>query len=87
MKRVRRRKTRLDYTTLTPVEVYDHVVAGTIKTFPNGYVIPENMKPILREVVLSRLKLTRKDICEKLSYKYLMPYFISGSRKAFNNSI
>ena len=87
MKRIWRKPSGLDYSTLTPVQVYDHVVSGTIKTFPNGYVVPENMKPILREVVLNRLKLTRQEICDKLSYNYLRPFSISGSRKAFNDNI
>lgn len=87
MKRKRRRKLGIDFTTLTPVEVYELLVSRTILTFPNAYVVPENMKPILREVFLNRLKLTREEICKNINDEYLMQYSLGGARKAFNQSI
>lgn len=87
MKRRRRNKSGLDYANLTPVQVYDYVVAGRILTFPNGYVIPENMKEILREVILNRHKLKREQICQNVNYTYLKRYQLGGARRAFNSSI
>lgn len=87
MKRRRRNKSGLDYATLTPVQVYDYVVAGRILTFPNGYVIPENMKEILREVILKRHKLTREQICKKVNYNYLKQFQLGGARRAFDSNI
>lgn len=87
MKRTRRKPSGLDYATLTPVQVYDHVVAGTILTFPNGFVCPENMKPIIREVILNRNKLTRKEIRIKLNASYLREYNLGGAIKSFHTNI
>lgn len=87
MKKRRRNKRGLDYVNLTPIEVYDYLVAGKIQTFPNAYVIPENMKPILREVALNRLKLSREEICKNINDEYLKQYYLGGIRKAFNQSI
>jgi len=87
MNKGRRKKSGIDYTTLTPVEVYDLVVARTILTFPSDFVVPENMKPILREVLLNRLNLKREEICKNVDDEYLRKYFLGGARKAFNQSI
>lgn len=86
-KRKRRPPSGLDYTSLTAVQVYDYVVAGRILTFPNGYVIPENMKEILREVILKRHKLTKEEICKKVNYTYLKRFQLGGARRAFNGSM
>lgn len=87
MKRRRRKSSKLDYTKLTPVEVYNHVLKGTLLTFPNGYVTPENMKPIIREVILNRNKLTREEICDKVNTTYLREYNLGGAIKAFRTKI
>jgi len=87
MKRKRRKSSELDYTKLSSIDVYNYVVAGKLLKFPNGFVTPSNMKEILREVILNRLKFTREDICQKLSYSYLKKIHLGGSRKAFDTNI
>ena len=87
MKKRRKNTSNIDYTKLTSIEVYDYLVAGKILKFPNGFVTPHNMKEIVREVVLNRLKLTREEICKKLSYIYLRKYKLGGSKRAFNSNI
>ncbi len=80
-------QSKLDYSNLSMVEVYDHLVAGTILKFPNGYINKQNMKELLREVILNRHKLSREDICNKLSYEYLKKHNLGGSRKAFDSNM
>lgn len=80
-------KIKLDVEVLSPLEVYECVLNGTLKRFPYGYVSAPNMKEILRYVILEKLKLSREDICKKLSYVFLRKYKLGGSRLAFNSSI
>lgn len=70
----------------SPIEIYDFVIDGTLNMFPNYYVTKENMKPVLREVLLNREGLKREDIC-KINYRYLSKYRLSGAKIAFNGSI
>lgn len=84
MSNKRRRKSRIDISKLSPLEVYDCLLSGEIGRFPNNYVTRENMKEIIREVILNRLKFTREDICQKLTYPFLGNYSLGGSKKAFN---
>lgn len=72
---------------LSPLEVYQLVLDGTLKRFPYGYVSAPNMKEILRYVVLEKLDMSREDICKKLSYVLLRKYKLGGSRLAFDASI
>lgn len=77
----------LDFTNFTPVEVYDYLVSGKILKFPNGFVTPDNMREIIREVILMRQKLTRNEICNNISVKYLRKYNLGGAVKVFHTNI
>lgn len=85
----RRRRTgkKIDYDKLTPLQVYDCLLSRDLLKFPNTFVTPENMKKIIREVILNKQKLSRQEICEKLSYDYLKDLKLGGSRRAFDDNI
>ena len=87
MRRRHTRSKKLDYSKLSPIEVYGYVEAGVISRFPNNYITKENMRKIIREVILNRLKLTREDICEKVNYTFLRKYYLGGSKIAFNSNV
>ncbi len=72
---------------LTTMEVYGYVVNGIIPRFPPGFVTKENMKTIIREVILNKEKLTREEICKNISFKYLKQFKLSGSSKVFDTNI
>lgn len=80
-------KVRVDVEGLSPLEVYQLVLDGTLRRFPYGYVSAPNMKEILRYVVLEKLSMSREDICKNLSYVFLRKYKLGGSRLAFDASI
>lgn len=86
MKNVRKKK-EFDYSEMTAIEVYELVCDKTIKRFPYGFVTKDNMKEIIREVILNRLNLGREEICNELNRQYLTKYHLGGARKAFKYNI
>ena len=71
----------------TAIEVYEFLLRDEISRFPPGFVTRDNMKEIIREVILNRQKLTRNEICKKLTYDYLIQYRLRGSRRAFDSNL
>jgi len=87
MGKKRKNEAYKDLYKLTTLQVYDYVVNGYIPRFPPNFVTKENMKIIMREVILNRVKLTRKDICKNLTYDYLRKYKLRGARRAFDDNL
>lgn len=87
MKKKRNRTSKIDYTSLTALEVYSLLINNEIPKFPPGFVSKEAMKEIIREVILNKEKFKREDICANVSYDYLGKYKLRGSRRAFDNDI
>lgn len=72
---------------LTTMEVYDYVINDIIPRFPAGFVTKENMRILIREVILNKEKLTREEICKNMSFKYLKQFRLAGSNKVFDTNI
>lgn len=87
MVKTRKKSSKIDYLDMTPIEVYEYLLDKRLLKFPNNFVTKENMKEIIREVLLNRQKLTREEICDKVNRDYLKKYKLGGARRAFNNNI
>lgn len=87
MRRKRNKRSNMDFSTLTALDVYTLLINNEISKFPSGFISKETMKEIIREVILNRQKFNREDICEKISYDYLGKYKLRGSRRAFDEDI
>lgn len=70
-----------------PIEVYNAVVMGEIKKFPNNYMSKAIAKVLVRHVVLDQLNFNREDICKKLNYPLLSKYRLGGVRKLFDDCL
>ena len=87
MKKRHRRKVKIDLFGLSSIDIYTCLLRGEIAKFPNNFVTRDNMKEIIRYVILTEKKLSRKEICDKISFDYLAQYKLKGSRHAFDYSI
>ena len=77
----------IEWYKLEPMEVYNLLLSGAIKKFPNGFITKDNMKRIIREVILNQHNMKREDICRTLRYGYLKKLKLGGSKIAFNANI
>lgn len=76
---------RTDYCLdMTPVEVYVLVAKGRFKKFPNHYLGKDNIKEIVRHLILNVYQYTREEVIEKVNRKFFHENFLGGARKLFN---
>jgi hypothetical protein len=71
----------------TPIEVYNAVVMGKIKKFPDHYMTKKIAKILVTHVIVEELKFNREDICKKLKFKVLTNNNLGGVRKLFHNCL
>lgn len=81
---MKRRKKPLDFMYIAPKDAYYLILSGEIKKFPDGYLNQNICKEIVRHVILDKLKMTREEICDKISYPFLNKYKLGNMRKLFD---
>ncbi|MBR5227391.1 MAG: DUF4046 domain-containing protein [Clostridia bacterium] len=79
MKRYKKR----DYSKLTTIDVYNLVCEGTLKVFPNNYLDKEKARKLVRHVILDKLHMSRKEICEQVNLPFLSKYKLGGVKNLF----
>ena len=72
---------------IAPIEMYEFIQDGKISRFPDGYLDKHSAKEILRYIALTKLHMTRKDICEKIDLPFLRKHHISTFRKFWDSQI
>jgi len=72
---------------IAPIEMYELIQDGKISRFPDGYLDKRSSKEILRHITLTKLHMTRKDICEKIDLPFLRKHHISTFRKFWDSQI
>ncbi len=70
-----------------PIVVYNAVVNGELKKFPNNYMTKEIAKILVTHVVVGQLKFTRKDVCKKLNFSILSEHHLGGVRRLFDDCL
>lgn len=81
-------KRKTDYwSKCKPIDVYNAVVKGELKKFPNNYMTKQIAKILVKHVVIEQLNFTREDICKKLNYGVLSDYHLGGVRRLFDDCL
>ncbi len=70
-----------------PIVVYNAVVTGELKKFPNNYMTKPIAKVLVKHVIIDGLDFKREDICKKLNFPLLSEYNLGGVRKRFEDCI
>lgn len=78
---------KIDLFSNDPIEVYNLLLSGKLKKFPNNYLDQEACKEIMRYVLLDTLKMSRQDICDNVNYVFLQQYKLGYFRKLFDCKI
>lgn len=79
---MQKRRTKINYNLLSPVEIFKLVLAGEIKKFPNGFWSnpngEENAVEILRYLFESILQWTSEDIKKYYNQQLFIEYKLYG---------
>lgn len=66
-------------------EVYNLVLSGKLKRFPNGFMDRNVAKVLVRSIIIDELKFSREDICKKFNFEILKQYCLGGTSKYFDS--
>lgn len=72
-----------DYSKMRPIDVYNLVATGELKKFPNNYLDKENIKEIVRYMILGVYGYSREDVLQKIDHKFFQDIYLGGARKFF----
>lgn len=75
---------KVNYFEMPTLDVYNMVLKGELKKFPNNYLDKNTVKELVRYVVLSQCKYTREDVIEKLNHKFFQERLLGGARIPFD---
>lgn len=69
---------------LEPIEMYCMLLQGKLKTFPNNYLDKENIKIMVRHLVLTLYGYGREDVLTKVTHAFLQANCLGGAKKFFD---
>lgn len=78
--------TKIDWNLLDPIDVWNSVLQGELKVFPNNYLDKDICKKLIRTLVIDQLHLSREEIL-KVNWKFLAKYKLGGTRKFLTGGI
>ena len=68
---------------LAPIQMYSLLLQGKPKTFPNNYLDKENIKIMVRHLILTLHNFSREDVLTKVTHEFLQKNCLGGAKKFF----